>query len=461
MSITATRLLILLLHLSGTCLFSAVPHGAGQAFFAANKPRSALELSTVKGMLRKNATSSTTVDQSLVIIKQDNGVLILHNRGRDETVQIAKVQSRISIESIHTRPLVHETNAQLHVRADAIFGIFELPLGSFLGVVTKSSSYPALGAGVREVREIDLIQIGPTSALKSDAKLDSLRKNQPKALSMLTELFSTHSFYFSISPIYDITRNTQSNSLKAQKLLQNLNEMYLSADERFFWNLNISFAFIKSGLGNWVTPMCNIWTSTKSFSFGSRAADLTLISRRGCRRQGPRYIKRGIDEKGDVANFVETEQILRVHNKSTTGGTETFSFVQIRGSIPLFWEQNESWKLRPHIVPESNISVNIIPLLSHVLALHSEYVDPYKKVEKLKLEQKNADIVFVNLIDKIGTQGELGRSFLTSMAKITGERDKLAKNLSRTEISQEDYSMNILMSYPLQIILFEFQISSQ
>ncbi|KAL9060328.1 MAG: hypothetical protein Q9162_000732 [Coniocarpon cinnabarinum] len=60
---------------------------------------------------------------------------------------------------------------------------------------------------------------------------------------------------------------------------------------------------------------------------------LTLISRLSCMRAGTRFNARGIDDEGHVANFVESEVIF-----STPTGL-TFSYVQVRGSIPLFWEQ--------------------------------------------------------------------------------------------------------------------------
>ena len=47
---------------------------------------------------------------------------------------------------------------------------------------------------------------------------------------------------------------------------------------------------------------------------------------------GTRFGKRGIDDQGNVANFVESEQIMSYQGY-------TFSFVQIRGSVPAFWEQ--------------------------------------------------------------------------------------------------------------------------
>lgn len=64
-----------------------------------------------------------------------------------------------------------------------------------------------------------------------------------------------------------------------------------------------------------------------------------LISRRSRFRAGTRYLRRGIDEKGKVANYVETEQILVFKQYIT-------SFVQTRGSIPLFWSQ-PGFRYRP------------------------------------------------------------------------------------------------------------------
>lgn len=60
---------------------------------------------------------------------------------------------------------------------------------------------------------------------------------------------------------------------------------------------------------------------------------LSLISRLSCRRAGTRFNSRGIDDDGHVANFVETETIF-----CSPAGT-LFSYVQVRGSVPVFWEQ--------------------------------------------------------------------------------------------------------------------------
>jgi len=62
-------------------------------------------------------------------------------------------------------------------------------------------------------------------------------------------------------------------------------------------------------------------------------SSLTLISRLSCRRAGTRFNARGIDDDGNVANFVETETVFW----SPSG--VCFSYAQIRGSVPVFWEQ--------------------------------------------------------------------------------------------------------------------------
>jgi hypothetical protein len=62
-------------------------------------------------------------------------------------------------------------------------------------------------------------------------------------------------------------------------------------------------------------------------------SSLTIISKLSCRRAGTRFNARGIDDDGNVANFVETETVFW----SPAG--LCFSYVQIRGSVPIFWEQ--------------------------------------------------------------------------------------------------------------------------
>ena len=62
--------------------------------------------------------------------------------------------------------------------------------------------------------------------------------------------------------------------------------------------------------------------------------EIMLISRRRHARGGARFFQRGIDEEANCANTVESEIVLTYDKK-------VYSFVQIRGSIPLYWEQKQ------------------------------------------------------------------------------------------------------------------------
>ena len=73
---------------------------------------------------------------------------------------------------------------------------------------------------------------------------------------------------------------------------------------------------------------------------------LTVISRLSCKRAGTRFNSRGIDDDGNVANFVESETTYW----SPSG--VVFSYAQVRGSVPVFWEQTAG------LIPgQQNISV--------------------------------------------------------------------------------------------------------
>lgn len=73
-----------------------------------------------------------------------------------------------------------------------------------------------------------------------------------------------------------------------------------------------------------------------------RPVYLTLIARRSNKFAGTRFLKRGANCEGYVANEVETEQIAHDASVSSLSGGHYTAFVQLRGSIPLHWSQDLS-----------------------------------------------------------------------------------------------------------------------
>jgi hypothetical protein len=82
----------------------------------------------------------------------------------------------------------------------------------------------------------------------------------------------------------------------------------------------------------WLVPIIQGFVSIETTEIDGHEGTLGLISRRSCERTGTRYNCRGVDEEGNVANFVETEQLF-------VYGGKMYSYVQIRGSVPVYWEQ--------------------------------------------------------------------------------------------------------------------------
>ena len=101
----------------------------------------------------------------------------------------------------------------------------------------------------------------------------------------------------------------------------------------------------------------------------SRHIQLCLISRRSRYRAGTRYFRRGLDHEGHVANFNETEQLVFVEDQQSTGqrafddfGTK-MSFVQIRGSVPVFWAEINTLRYKPDLqVMDLQDTVSLTPI---------------------------------------------------------------------------------------------------
>ena len=114
---------------------------------------------------------------------------------------------------------------------------------------------------------------------------------------------------------------------------------------------------------------------------------LISISRRSSKRAGTRFFRRGCDFQGNVANYVETEQIIEHHESLT-------SFVQIRGSMPFFWKQSPTLAYLPK--PK--------------IYTHVDHNTPFQ-VHLEKLVHNYGTQVLVNLINHHKHEGVLEAKF--------------------------------------------------
>ncbi|KAL3841607.1 hypothetical protein ACJMK2_019724 [Sinanodonta woodiana] len=151
------------------------------------------------------------------------------------------------------------------------------------------------------------------------------RPNDEERIVGVRNLLNSRTFFFAWSPSgtpWDLT-------LCAQRKFQDH-----ETDNRFFWNrsLHVHFQRFAIDCSYWLFKMICGGVEVRTVYVGHHQAKACLISRLSCERAGTRYNVRGTNDDGHVANFVETEQVIYLDDQIS-------SFIQTRGSVPLFWEQ--------------------------------------------------------------------------------------------------------------------------
>ena len=224
----------------------------------------------------------------------------------------------------------------------------------------------------------------------------------PRILRGARLYFASSGFFFSYE--HDI-----SGALTQRSETVGTMPLWKRFDAMFFWNRHLLAPLINAGLDELVLPLLQGFVGQRAFSIEkteqgendvvAEAAQnpeevvaaqatpapnvqvteekketheflLTLISRRSTKRAGLRYRRRGIDDEGSVANFVETEQILSTQSWGLSD--KAFSLLQIRGSIPLFFNQSP-YSFKPQPIPFGSEATNHAAFTKHFAWLHKRY----------------------------------------------------------------------------------------
>ncbi|XP_038614421.1 phosphatidylinositide phosphatase SAC2 isoform X1 [Tachyglossus aculeatus] len=236
-------------------------------------------------------------------------------------------------------------------------------------------------------------------------------KLERRLLEELLKMFmDSESFYYSLT--YDLTNSVQRQSSCEKNNLP----LWQKVDDRFFWNRYMLQDLIETGNSEvdfWIVPVIQGFVQIEELvvNYNESSDDeksspetppqepccvddvhprflVALISRRSRHRAGMRYKRRGVDKNGNVANYVETEQLIHVHN-------HTLSFIQTRGSVPVFWSQvGYRYNPRPRLDKSEKETVSYF-------CAHFE--------EQLKIYKKQ---VLINLVDQAGREKIIGDAYL-------------------------------------------------
>ncbi|XP_026878409.2 phosphatidylinositide phosphatase SAC2 isoform X1 [Electrophorus electricus] len=250
---------------------------------------------------------------------------------------------------------------------------------------------------------------GPTKKkVKENKEKDRLERRLRDELYKI--FMDSDSFYYSHT--YDLTNTVQRQGASDKSDLP----VWRRVDDRFFWNKHMIQDLLDlqgPQVDFWIIPIIQGFVQVEELVVNYRECSdeeksspetplqehtcvddihprftVALISRRSRHRAGMRYKRRGVDTDGNVANYVETEQLIHVHS-------HTLSFVQTRGSIPVFWSQaGYRYNPRPRIEKGDKETTSCF-------ALHFN--------QQLKIYQKQ---VIINLVDQNGREKVMGDAYL-------------------------------------------------
>ncbi|KAF3602723.1 hypothetical protein F2Q69_00034786 [Brassica cretica] len=273
------------------------------------------------------------------------------------------------------KPLDDNTSSGDATRVSTVFGVggtIRLLAGTYLLVITsREEAGTFLGFPIFRVTAMKFLPCNGNLRFATAQE----KKDETYFRTLLQALETTPGLYFSYET--DLTVNLQRRCKLAVGWTSK--PMWKQADPRYVWNWHLLEELIE----------CKLKNSTSVIS---------LISRRCTRRLGTRMWRRGANLEGDTANFVESEQIVEINGFK-------FSLLQVRGSIPLLWEQIVDLSYKPQL------KIN-------------KHEDTPKVVQRHfhDLTQRYGEIMVVNLTDQHGAEGELSKAYATEMARLPNVR---------------------------------------
>ncbi|GIL91240.1 hypothetical protein Vretimale_18840 [Volvox reticuliferus] len=280
-----------------------------------------------------------------------------------------------------------------------LLGMCKLHKGVAILAITAARKVAELGPSRAAVYEL------MAAAVISDSDAERSSRQNRQLLALLRDAVdpagSGRGIYF--SHFYDLTLTAQRISDRDADAATAAAPIAstVRADPRFWYNRVLAEPLLQAGANRFTPPaVLGFIRQLPGLVFKApgvgpaHTATLTLIARRGVDRAGTRQWRRGSDSAGNVANFVETEEML-----STPAG-DVASFVEVRGSIPLLWTQLPNIKYKP---------TTVIAAPGQSAAVFDKHIDALKAAY--------GDVVAINLINHKGTEGKLEVAFRTEASR--------------------------------------------
>lgn len=256
--------------------------------------------------------------------------------------------------------------------AHGILGFIRFTEEYYMSVITKRSVVALIGG--HYIYHIDSTELVPLTHSSVYRKPDR-RSEEARFLSILQNLDLSKTFYFSYT--YDITHSLQHNIIREKEKAFGIYEPsnIMEYNEMFVWNNSLLQPAMScfEGALDWCVPIVHGFIDQAKISVCGKNVLVSIIARRSHYFAGARFLKRGVNDRGNVANEVETEQIVTdlltssFHDPKDGlfNNPRYTSYIQHRGSIPLYWSQDVS-----NMSPKPPIELNCVDPFYSSAALH-------------------------------------------------------------------------------------------
>ncbi|ODV59755.1 uncharacterized protein ASCRUDRAFT_36902 [Ascoidea rubescens DSM 1968] len=304
----------------------------------------------------------------------------------------------MALHSSKSLPIDHSLadNSPKNIRnnpqfTSGIFGVLQLKITAHIIIIKDVVEVGNL-FNQHVIYKIKHFEILPLLSSTITKNLISNDKDENYYLYLLKKQLKSESFYFSTT--LDLT-----NSFQKSKASNIINSPDFKPNYPFYWNSFalkplIELAAKNPIFKNFLSYVVNGFIDLGSFHHHKDTKfRMALITRKSKFRAGTRYFRRGIDKDGNVANFNETEQLLLVSNNDLKNGKSTLimSYIQIRGSIPVYWAEINNLKYKPPLAIGEFSSTSSAEL--HFQNIFTNY--------------HNEKLVLINLINSTGHEKKI------------------------------------------------------
>ena len=350
-------------------------------------------------------------------------------------------------------------------RIDALFGFIKFNMGYYVILACDSEIVGRIGRNI--IYRVGKLKYFPLFIVDAHARKTKKYSQEKRYFELVRNFSYDKQLYFSFSYnlTYTLQRNYVQNFKKEManiyKSLNNENKkmnLNIITNDNFCWNHYHIEEFFNLILKkdekyfSWLNFFIYGYFCQKFCNLKGSYIQISVVGRRNRHYAGTRYLKRGITSDGYVANDVETEQILEEVN-GWIDRPKISSFIQIRGSIPVFWYQTQN-----AFYQKPEIKVNLSDIRFEATKKH------FSKL----IERYGTPIIVCNLAKKI-EDGKRQESLLSDLYSngISYINDTLKENqkilyyhydLKRERVKKDFYKhfYNISCSLISKINLFSF-----